>query len=272
MHGRKKKRPYPTISKVRDKYRYINDYWERWKLTPTTVPIIQRENYHFFENDTTPKKEIQDLESEIESIFDKHDSRKLNIFLADLKDEVLLNIRLYEKNKSIISGLDFETLAANEIKEIEKSIISERESKRVKELNKLKETKEILKLNWFKYVYEHSLLIKGLIKKYQPETSDGKEIDATVYIVLELHDRLIELEKRMPKTIDQWKKGIRKIECAAFCELLFEKKYFVSGSTRIKDVNSFSLSRYGVEIKIQLQKSKEKDRKTHKIRLNKFFT
>ncbi len=87
----------------------------------------------------------------------------------------------------------------------------------------------------------------------------------------ELLELLSKIEDKMPTKVENWRIGKNKIECAAFCELLFEKKYFKGKTTRIKSSNSFSLSRYGLDIKIQLQKSNEDDRKTHKTKLAYLF-
>ncbi|MEJ7738534.1 MAG: hypothetical protein WKF97_13975 [Chitinophagaceae bacterium] len=87
----------------------------------------------------------------------------------------------------------------------------------------------------------------------------------------ELHTRLIVIEGKILSKIERWKQGFDKIECAAFCELLFDKKYFVKGSTRIKTVNAFACSKYGNPIKNQLGKTREPARKTHKTLLSNLF-
>lgn len=91
------------------------------------------------------------------------------------------------------------------------------------------------------------------------------------YIKVELHEYLPTIEAKMNAKLEQWKQGYNKIECAAFCELLYDKSYFVTGSTRMKTLNTFALSRYGNNILVQLQASKKEDRATHKAKLLKFF-
>lgn len=54
------------------------------------------------------------------------------------------------------------------------------------------------------------------------------------------------------------------IRCAAFCELLFEKKYIKPTNTRVKTLTTFAASRYGLNISNALKKSKEDDRNEHK--------
>jgi len=88
----------------------------------------------------------------------------------------------------------------------------------------------------------------------------------------ELHDRLNQIEEKIEAKISNWKLRIDLIECAAFCQLLFDKKYFVPGSTKRKSVNSFALSKYGTDISIQLESAKNKDRETRKVMLLSLFT
>jgi len=45
----------------------------------------------------------------------------------------------------------------------------------------------------------------------------------------------------------------------------------VQGSTIIKSVNSFALSRYGTDIDIQLKAAKKESRERHKKLLNVYF-
>ena len=90
-------------------------------------------------------------------------------------------------------------------------------------------------------------------------------------IIIELHDRLSEVEGKIEDKIIRWKQGEMKIECAAFCQLLFDKKYFVAKSTKRVTVNKFALSKYGADILNQLQTKFEADRENHKKLLNKYF-
>lgn len=90
-------------------------------------------------------------------------------------------------------------------------------------------------------------------------------------IKLELHNKLFEIEEKIPAKIANWNQRIKLIECAAFCQLLFDRKYFVQGSTNQKSVNSFSLSRYGTDITNQLKSAKKVGRKVHKEKLKKYF-
>jgi len=55
-----------------------------------------------------------------------------------------------------------------------------------------------------------------------------------------------------------------KIRCAAFCELLWEKRYFSESKNRILSCNNFSKNRYGTDISNSLQKTKEDERNKHK--------
>ena len=90
-------------------------------------------------------------------------------------------------------------------------------------------------------------------------------------IKIELHNRVTDIELKIENKISNWKQRISLIECAAFCQLLFDKKYFNAGSTRVKTVNSFSVNKYGVSIEIQLQTAKKAAREKHKKLLMKHF-
>ena len=59
-------------------------------------------------------------------------------------------------------------------------------------------------------------------------------------------------------------KFISKIRCAAFCEMLYEKKLIKQTKTRIKTMVSFAKSKYGMDIKVSLSSSKKDDRNNHK--------
>lgn len=88
----------------------------------------------------------------------------------------------------------------------------------------------------------------------------------------ELQPKLFnEVEIKIASKIENWKQRFDLIECAAFCQLLHDRKYFIKGSTNRKSVNEFSLIRYGVDISIQLESSKRKDRQTHKTFLERYF-
>ncbi|MCX6314148.1 MAG: hypothetical protein NTX08_05380 [Sphingobacteriales bacterium] len=91
------------------------------------------------------------------------------------------------------------------------------------------------------------------------------------YIRFEFYERLSEIEKKIEDKVSEWKEGNGKIECAAFCQLLFDKKYFVKGSTKRKSVNEYSISKFGNDVYIQLESGKKNDREKHKILLNKYF-
>ena len=90
-------------------------------------------------------------------------------------------------------------------------------------------------------------------------------------IIIELYDSLSMVENKIESKISQWKQGEMKIECAAFCQLLFDKKYFVTGSTKRATVNKFALNKYGMDISTQLVSKFKEDREKHKLLLRKNF-
>jgi len=91
------------------------------------------------------------------------------------------------------------------------------------------------------------------------------------YIKPELHARLEEIEAKMIKKIVDWcghrKKGY-KIECATFCALLSDKKFFIEpGEDPLID---FARLRYHIDIELQI-KRKKKEIQNHKKLSNHFF-
>ena len=92
-----------------------------------------------------------------------------------------------------------------------------------------------------------------------------------VLIKIELHDHLSIIESKIEDKIRQWKQNEMKIERAAFCQLLFDRKYFVAGSTNRVTVNIFAQSKYGFDIMDHLQSKYNGDRNKHKTLLNKLF-
>lgn len=87
----------------------------------------------------------------------------------------------------------------------------------------------------------------------------------------ELQNHLADIENMIESKIYIWKDRKQLIECAAFCQLLYDRKYFVKGSTNRATVNSFALSKYKVDIKDQLDTTRKPSREKHKILLSKYF-
>ncbi len=92
------------------------------------------------------------------------------------------------------------------------------------------------------------------------------------FIRPEFLERILSIEQKLKDKVISWQEGTNKIECASFCELLFDKKYFIKGATRINTVNRFACSQYGIDITIQLQAAKKGDRMHHRDLLKKQFT
>lgn len=86
-----------------------------------------------------------------------------------------------------------------------------------------------------------------------------------------LESRLPYVESKILTKIEDWKQGINLIECAAFCEIMFEKKWFNNGLTNRAAPYQFALSKYGANIKNQLLSKSKKNRNTHKSKLQRYF-
>jgi len=138
-----------------------------------------------------------------------------------------------------------------------------------------------VKNEWYKHtklIFSNDInaLQKDIVLRWLDENTDQETQEENVqqwekYIRPEFYDRLNEIEKKLGSKISEWRDGKGKIECAAFCQLLFDKKYFVKGSTNIKSVNEYSISKYGNDVDIQLRSGKKTDREKHKTLLNKYF-
>jgi hypothetical protein len=84
-------------------------------------------------------------------------------------------------------------------------------------------------------------------------------------------NRLIEVENKLKDKIENWRQGDKKIECAAFCELLHDMNYFIDKKSNRKGPIKFAQIRYGIDITVQMESSKKEDRATHKVKLKRFF-
>ncbi len=91
------------------------------------------------------------------------------------------------------------------------------------------------------------------------------------YIKPELINRLIEIESKAHAVIETFKAN--KIKCAAWVELLMDKKYFTveHKKTIRKSCIGFAKERYNVDISSQMQSNKKNDRAIHKLQMNKHF-
>jgi hypothetical protein len=73
-------------------------------------------------------------------------------------------------------------------------------------------------------------------------------------------------ESKIPDKIKNWRQGTTgsKIECAAYCEYIYEEGYFEKKEDRIKTCKEFAFERYGLNIGPSLGGGeKAKNRKTH---------
>jgi hypothetical protein len=84
-------------------------------------------------------------------------------------------------------------------------------------------------------------------------------------------NRLIDVENKLKDKIEKWRLGSDKIGCAAFCELLFDKGYFIKPITKRKGPIQFALIRYGLDIEVQMGSAKKLDRSKLKRRFNHYF-
>lgn len=62
------------------------------------------------------------------------------------------------------------------------------------------------------------------------------------------------------------------IRCAAFCELLYEKKYLMNTNSRIKTMTTFAKGKYALDISKALATSKNTERNEHKTKVKNNFS
>ena len=123
-----------------------------------------------------------------------------------------------------------------------------------------------------------------MVREKSKEDLSGERIEGTAtikdtdsgdkwkrFIKVELHDRLEIIESKIANKVTVWRQRGDLTECAAFCQLLFDYKYFNEGATKRITVNGFSLAKYGIDITIQLKSAAKKGREKHKILLKKHF-
>ncbi len=81
-------------------------------------------------------------------------------------------------------------------------------------------------------------------------------------IEIPFRDRVLSVEQKIEKDSGPLKNN--KTRCAAFCDLLWDKKYFESKKDRLKTCNEFSKNRYGIDLYIFFKDGKKIERKNHK--------
>jgi hypothetical protein len=124
-------------------------------------------------------------------------------------------------------------------------------------------------------IHERLGRIEALIPELvltKPINPKGPVIGVEDLIKLELiGNLLIEVENKLKDKIEKWRLGSDKIGCAAFCELLFDKGYFIKPITKRKGPIQFALIRYGLDIEVQMGSAKKLDRNNLKRRFNHYF-
>ena len=150
------------------------------------------------------------------------------------------------------------------------------EKKNITDLSDINYREGLTKENFLLYLLDERRKLndeKNIFEKTKASWAlkENNLIDS--YIKSELMDRLAEIEEKISSKIKDWKRKEDKIGCAAFCELLFDYKYFHPGhkKSRIKSLTEFAMLRYDNEIKVQLGGSKKPAREEHKTLLKKHF-
>jgi hypothetical protein len=89
------------------------------------------------------------------------------------------------------------------------------------------------------------------------------KVKALEFIDEFIMDTFLEAEKKALAPNEKFSSDVR---CAAFCELLYERKHIKQTKTNQITMNEFAKLRYGLDIKLALATSKSEDRKSHQKR------
>jgi len=123
--------------------------------------------------------------------------------------------------------------------------------------------------------YHYERYLKGLLNN--PSQRSGKYIEKSAENLtprpMNQQDALELIDPVMINLfLDAEKKALAgavkfqsKTRCAAFCELLYERKYITNTSTRQKTMSDFAKSRFGISISKALYSNKTKFRTNHKM-------
>lgn len=184
--------PYPAIYDFKEDLKRLNYNWYHYNWVDRNPLLwqLQAENFKFFDLENAYQR-TEALENEMASAYDKHDARKVAIFLADLREELDRNIDCYLECKIFIDRLDFEGIATTKRKDLSRwlelkkhqlqpistngnnsSIATNDVPSEIADLeNQLNDPHFdlIYSRNWFKLIYNQSVKIVELIKKYTEE-------------------------------------------------------------------------------------------------------
>jgi hypothetical protein len=127
-------------------------------------------------------------------------------------------------------------------------------------------------LYWIKpQTHEKIIFIYKLIEFIGDKTPKATKDEHTpIYPLDSIDPALIQRFKKIEDSMNaanNWPDSV--IRLAAFCELLYEKKYFtvkpsVNKGRPVKFMNTFAKSRYGIDINNALKATKKKERENHK--------
>ena len=77
------------------------------------------------------------------------------------------------------------------------------------------------------------------------------------------HKRVEDIEECIHDKVTNWKNGKGKIECAAYCRLIYDNNYFEKESTKVVAPVLYASMKFKIDINNQLQASKKDSLKRH---------
>lgn len=235
----------------------IGDMMERWsesladsKLTNQIFDSLKNDYLKTLESGATKLQLIEDL-------IKKYETHKLNKLAGNFKEGYInKGYQWYEKNYNF-SLKDF-VLHHPETISCEFEATSNLDLMVTETFIENSPRQE----KYFKYACEgwvYAKFVDFLNNELNLAKQNVSPENSIQFIEITLQDRLVSIENRAAR---EWKDS--KIRCAAFCEMLWDKKYFVEKKKRIKTCNDFAKSRYGMDIEISLSSGKEISRHRHK--------
>lgn len=107
--------------------------------------------------------------------------------------------------------------------------------------------------------YQRTKIKDGPVKYFDDE--ETKPNDSLIFIDPDVIGSFLNAEKKALGKDGKFKTEIR---CAAFCEILYSKKYIMHTTTRQKTINDFAKIRYSIVVLKALHASKKANREKHK--------
>lgn len=272
---------YPTIILIRDLLGEINNLWQCTHIESNIASVIQPRHFELMKgNPCYIDSLLPKFIDELDTLAMGGDENRTRHAVHSIMRELKRTVKLYNDLKNIIDTINFEKLAEDNLERLTQKLQSPVPPEMADRISrKIFLNDDVLSINWYAHIYISALKCISIIERYiggeessRPDTSvvDGEikqTADSMEMIDSRLQERFTKVEALLTDKTEKWRSGNDKIGCAAFCELLFEKKYFVNaGSDRVVKSKTFAKVRYGLDLgsALNLDKNKKGSRNKHK--------